>query len=142
MTARVLEVDGQIVLDDPDGLALIDVVAKHNCRHTFELHKDAVAHFKNRITELGLASAQVAIVVLNVEDPCGGRMALALMPKSEALWAEIRGRGETPFARGLAERAGIEEVVKNLDPGCWERMRTMETVVMVMDHDTVEVFEI
>src|ERR1700678_829317 len=37
-TARVEEVDGQLVLIDPMAVAVIKAVEKHNCRNTLKLH--------------------------------------------------------------------------------------------------------
>ena len=70
--AVVRRVGGQLVLDDPDAVAVIHAVEKHNCRNTFELNADRVVHFKNRLAERGMTADQAVIVLLNVDDVHGG----------------------------------------------------------------------
>ena len=78
--AVVREIDGQLVLDDPDAVAVIHAVEKHNCRNTFEMNADRVAHFKRRLAERDMTADQAVIVLLNVDDVHGGPLADALMP--------------------------------------------------------------
>ena len=111
--AVVREIDGQLVLDDPDAVAVIHAVEKHNCRNTFEMNADRVAHFKRRLAERDMTADQAVIVLLNVDDVHGGPLADALMPGHN--WQEIRDRGELPFARGLAMREGIQEALGTFD---------------------------
>lgn len=107
--AVVHEIDGQLVLDDPDAVAVIQAVEKHNCRNTLDLNADRVAHFKRRLAERRLTAADAVIVLLNVDDIHGGPLADLLMPGYN--WQEVRDRGEIPFARGLAMRQGIQETL-------------------------------
>lgn len=141
--AVVREVDGQIVLDDPDALAVIKGIGKANCRRTFEAQAERVAHFKRRIHELGREPDEVLIVLLNVDDPNGGQLAEVLMPGQEETWETFRRAGQIPFARGLAARPGIEDLVSGMDPEAGEKLRALrgKVAVVVMDHETVEVFE-
>ncbi len=137
--AVVREIDGQMVLDDPDAVAIIQAVGKYNCRNTLELNADRVAHFKNRISERGLTASDVVIVLLNVDDVHGGPLADTLMPGCN--WQEIRDRGEVPFARGLAGRDGIQEVLNAFDQEAGKKLQDMSGVaVVVVDHGVVEVF--
>lgn len=138
---RVRLVDGQVVLDDSLAVQVVDAIAKHNCSVTFGAQRERVDHFKRRTLELGRSPADTVIVLLNVNDELGQFLAYALMPGHDAEWAAMRQRGEIPFARGLAEREGIEQIVRTIDPACWERLRVMGTAVVVMDHGTVEAFE-
>src|SRR3990167_7598907 len=110
----VREVDGQLVLDDPVAVAVISAVEKHNCRNTLELNADRVEHFKRRLTERGMTPDQAVIVLLNVDDVHGGPLADVLLPQGHN-WQEIRDKGEIPFARGLATRDGIQEVLNVFD---------------------------
>ena len=129
-----------LVLDDPDALAVMRVVAKHNCRGDFEAQADRVAHFTRRIKERGLSPSGVVIVLLRVDDPHGGMLAEALMPGHN--WQEYRDRGEIPFARGLAGREGIQEVLDLFDKEAGDKLRGMPGIaVVVVDHDVAEVFE-
>jgi len=136
----VREVDGQLVLDDPDALAVIRAVAKHNCRLTFEAQREHVDRWARRIVELGQSPRSVVIVVLNVDDPNGSEVANALMPNSAALWDGIRARGETPFARGLVSRRFTELLLRRYDPEAFFKLETIELGVVVMDHGVAEVF--
>ena len=137
--AVVREVNGQLVLDDPDARAVIGVVSKHNCKNTLEINADRVAHFKNRLAERGMTAKQAVIVLLNVDDVHGGPLADVLMPGYD--WQEIRDRGEVPFARGLAMRDGIQDVLGAFDKDAAKKLKGMtEVAVVVVDHGVAEVF--
>jgi hypothetical protein len=137
--AVVREVDGQLVLDDPEALAVIRAVSKHNCINTFNLNVDRVEHFKNRLAQRGLTPNDAVIVLLNVDDVHGGPLANALMPGQN--WQEIRDRGEVPFARGLAMRDGIQEAIEFFDKEAALKLKEMAgVVVVVVDHQVAEVF--
>lgn len=137
--AVVREINGQLVLDDPVAVGVIQAVEKHNCRNTLEMNADRVAHFKRRLTERGMSAKDAVITVINVDDVHGGPIADALMPGTN--WQEIRNRGEVPFARGLAMREGIQEMLGTFDKEAAEKLRKMADVaVVVVDHGVAEVF--
>lgn len=137
--AVVREVNGQLVLDDPDARAVIGAVSKHNCKSTLEINADHVAHFKQRLTERGMTAKQAVIVLLNVDDVHGGPLADVLMPGYN--WQEIRDRGEVPFARGLAMRDGIQEALGTFDKDAAKKLKKMaEVAVVVVDYGVAEVF--
>jgi len=137
--AVVREIDGQMVLDDPVAVALFRAVSKQNCYNTLELNNDRVEHFKGRITERGMTAADVVIVVVNVDDVNGGPLADILMPGFN--WQEIRSRGEIPFARGLVNRKGMQEILSNFDKEAAEKLENMAGVaVVVVDHGVAEIF--
>ena len=137
--AVVREVNGQLVLDDPDAVAVIRAVGKHNCKNTLELNIDRVEHFKRRLTERGMTAEQAVIVLLNVDDVHGGPIADMLMPGHN--WQEIRDGGEIPFARGLAMRDGIQEALGVFDVEAAKKLQEMTVVaVVVVDHDVAEIF--
>ncbi len=142
--AVVREVDGQLVLDDPDALAVIKAVERHNCRNTYEQQKERVEHFKRRISELGKSPKDVVIVLLNVDDRHGRMLADVLMPGQDAMWQSMRDQGQVPFARGLAAREPIEKAVAMLDEEIGEKLKAMKdrVAVVVMDHGVVEAFEV
>lgn len=138
--AVVRKVKGKIVLDDPEALAVARAVAKSNCRNTFEMNADRVQHFKGRIQERGLSAEQFLIVLLNVDDLHGGPIAELLMPNHN--WQEYRDRGEVPYARGLAQRSGIQEIIGKFDTEAATKLSGMKgTAVAVVDHGVAEVFE-
>ncbi|MEN9614265.1 MAG: hypothetical protein RLZZ347_572 [Candidatus Parcubacteria bacterium] len=70
--AVVREIGGQLVLDDPDALEMIRGVGKVNCRNTFEINTERVAHFKCRFAERGMSTEEGVIVLINVNDVNGG----------------------------------------------------------------------
>ncbi|KKT17798.1 MAG: hypothetical protein UV98_C0001G0001, partial [Parcubacteria group bacterium GW2011_GWB1_43_6] len=56
-------------------------------------------------------------------------------------WQEIRDKGEVPFARGLAMREGIQEVLGTFDKEAATKLQSMRDVaVVVVDHGVAEVF--
>ena len=137
--ATVREIDGQLVLDDPDDLAVMRVVSKHNCRGTLEMNADRVEHFKKRLAERNLTAKDAVIVLLNVDDANGKELAEVLMPGHN--WQEYRERGEVPFARGLAMREGIQGALKFFDQEAATKLQEMtEVAVVVVDHGVAEVF--
>lgn len=138
-TSVIQEVNGQTVLVDPTAFAMIKAVNKHNCKNTFDMNADRIEHFKNRIVEKGLTADKIVIVVINVDDANGGPIADMLMPGFN--WQEFRDRGEIPFARGLATRPGMQDVLESFDKDASEKLKTMDGVaVIVVDHNVAEVF--
>jgi hypothetical protein len=80
------------------------------------------------------------IVILNVDDKNGEDIAEILMPNYNR--QEIRDRGETPFARGLTTREGMEKIISYLDKEAETKLKQMEGIaVVVVDHNVVEIFE-
>lgn len=139
--ATVRMVDGQYVLDDPVGIEVIRAVGKHNCRATWTENHERIEHFANRILEKGLTSADVVIVILNVDDPHGGPLADGLMPGHEAMWQDFRDKGMVPFARGLAGREGIQNVLALFDEEASEKLARIDGIaVVVVDHEVAEVW--
>jgi hypothetical protein len=139
--AVVREIDGKLVLDDPVAMGVARAVGKHNCRNTIELNADRIEHFKRRLTERQLSPSDVVIVILNVDDIHGSLLAEALMPGTD--WQEYRDRGEIPFARGLAERAGITESIDHFDQEAGAKLRDEAGLaVVVVDHGVAEVFPV
>lgn len=135
----IREIDGQLVLDDPEAVAVINAVGKHNCKNTLEINADRVDHFRQRLAERGMTADQAVIVLLNVDDVHGGLLADVLMPGHN--WQEIRDRGEVPFARGLAMRDGIQDALGTFDEDAATKLQGMtDTAVVVVDHGVAEVF--
>jgi len=139
--ARVVNTNNGPTLIDPDAIAVIRAVEKHNCRIDFELNADRVAHFKRRVAERGDSPADIVIVVLDVEDAAGGALADVLMPGYD--WASIRARGEKPYARGLAGRDGIAKALDAFDAQAADKLRTsLDTLrVVVVARGVAEVFD-
>lgn len=137
--ARVREVNGKLVLDDPDALAVARAVAKHNCRATLDVQIDRVRHFKKRMAELNRTAEEVVIVLINVDATFGADLANALMPGHD--WQQYRDRGEVPFARGLAGREGLQRCLDVIDNDASKKLCDLVGLaVVVVDRGTVEVF--
>lgn len=136
------KIDGQLVLDDPQAVAVFRAVGKHNCLDTLIINDDRVAYFKSRMTERGFSADQVVIVIVNVDDINGGPLADALMPGTD--WQQFRDQGQVPFARGLAGRPNIQEIVADFDKEAAEKLEAMPgiTAVVVVDHGVAEVFAV
>lgn len=140
--ATVHEVDGALVMDDPDALGLIIAIEKHNCRSTLLLNTERVIHFITRMAALGKTVDEVVIVIINVDDPHGGPLADMLMPGTD--WQAFRDVGEVPFARGLADRDGIHAALMHFDEMAAEKLTTASgnAIVVVVDRGVAEIFEI
>lgn len=139
--ATIKEVDGHLVLDDPHALAMIHTIEKANCRAIYELNTDRIFHFKKRIEEQLLSPKEVVIMVINVDDYNGGLVADILMPNYN--WQETRDKGETPVARGLASRDGMQELLKSFDKEASEKLVKFQGVaVVVIDCGVAEIFPI
>jgi hypothetical protein len=137
--AKVREVNGQFVLEDPVAVALVGAINRVGCEATFDLHADRIEHFKQRAEARGLTPANAVIVIVNVDDVYGGPLAEALMPGFN--WQEIRDRGEIPFARGLADKSGIQEAIRIFDKEAAEELGRMDTLAVVVFYPGVaEVF--
>jgi hypothetical protein len=137
--ATVRIVDGQIVLDDPDALAMARAVDKHNCRGVRDANLDRVLHFVGRMRALRLDARAVVIVVLNYDDVHGGELARAAMPDYD--FEAVRARGEVPFARGLIDREGMEHALSLFDVEAHEKLRGWPGIaVVVVDFGVAEVF--
>lgn len=132
---------GNVIVHDPDALAVIHAVSKHNCGETFRRNADRVAHFTGRVEALGLTESDYVIVLLNVNDPHGGPIAQMLMPNFD--WQEIRDRGEVPFARGLASRSAMQDVLASFDLAAAEKLQDATGLsVVVVDHGVAEIYAV
>jgi hypothetical protein len=120
----------------------VGVSARNGCDHTYLINEDRIDYFQSRVAELGKNPAAVVVVVINVDEPSGfGRnLAESLMPGAD--WQSMRDLGQVPFARGLAERAGIAEAIgKFFNPAVAEAVREYSGVpVIVVDHGIIAVY--
>lgn len=137
--AYVKIVDGVTVLIDPVGYALIQAVNKSNCEITYLSEIEKIQHFKNRITEKQLDPNSVVITIINVDSPYGPEITEALMPGYD--WQQYRDKGEIPFARGLAMKEGMIEMIAFFDKEASEKITLMKEIpVVVIDYGVVEIF--
>jgi len=144
--AQVRVIDGQLVLIDPTAEGVIAAVnshnrkiAKENCRITYQGQIDRVQHFVSRIQQLNQSPDDVVIVLINVDDINGKHLADILMPGTD--WQSIRNLGQVPYARGLARRDGIQEVLEYIDPEAGYTLKSMQGIpVVIVDHSIAEVY--
>lgn len=138
-SAVVREVDGELVLDDPQAVAIIKAISKLKCEATLNLSRERVLHFAKRVQELKKSSSEVVIVIINVDDVHGDPIAEILMPGHN--WQEYRDRQEVPFARGLADRQGIQKCLQVFDEEAAKKLeQTKGLAIVVVDHEVAEVF--
>lgn len=133
--------DGK-VLHDPDALAVVKAVERHNCLCMLrDIHRERVVYFTRRMVDRGLTPRDVVIVVINVDAPLGAELAELLMPGHD--WSAIRARGETPYARGLAMRRGMEELCAAADPEAGSDLAAIDGLaVVVVDRGIVAAFKV
>lgn len=137
--ARVRVEDGEIILDDPEAMGLFEVVAQSNCLKTAEAFRERVEHFIRRVGERRDDPRTVVVVLAWVDDVAGSIIAEALMPGTD--WQEQRDKGMRPYARGLAERGGIERFLAACRPAAAEALKAVPGLaVVVIDHGTAAVF--
>jgi len=131
---------GNLVLIDPDAVAMIHAVEKHNCKLTLEANRDRVSHFRQRFIDRGDKADDVVIVLANVNDRNGAYLAGELMPGMD--WQAIRDQGEIPFARGLAGRDGVQVFLNSFDDAASKKLGEFDGLaVVVVDHGVAEIFE-
>ncbi len=139
--ARIVEVDGKLVLEDPEAMAVISVVNKRNCKISFDKNLDRIDHFKKRMEAHNKNPEEMVIIILSVDDVYGGALTDILMPNFN--WQEIRDRGEKPFARGLASRNFIQQGLNLIDKEAAKKLKETEGMVaVVFDFGVAEVFKV
>ncbi len=122
---------GQLVLIDPAGYAMIQAVERENCRRLLrDTMLDRVEHFAQRISERGATPADLVIVILNQDDANGAALGEILMPGHD--WNAYRARGEVPYARGLAERPGLQELFDASGHACAAELKAIDGIAVVM----------
>ena len=131
--------NGNLILEDKEALGVIKAVSKHNCKSTLELNKDRVEYFQQRFVDAGYSPEEIVIVVIHVDDSNGRILADALMPGHN--WQEYRDRGEKPFARGLADRAYVQDFLDIVDREAGKKLWELYGIgVVVVDYEVAEVF--
>lgn len=139
--ARVIEVDGQIMLDDPDAVEMVRAINRANLTGFRDQNRERIEYFRGRVKALGKTSEEVVIVLLNVDDPIGGKLASILMPDHD--WQAYRDRGEIPIARGLAMRDGIQDALGAFDGLAAAKLKAWDfkrPAVVAVDQGVAEVF--
>jgi len=137
--AVVKEVNGQLILDDPDAHAMAKAIDKLNCKTTLNLSADQVAHYQKRAVELSHTPETIVIAIIHVDDNHGGPLAETLMPNGN--WQEFRDRKEKPLLRGLVGREFMQDALRFFDQEAADKLRTMqELAVVVIDFNVAEVF--
>lgn len=140
--------NGNLVLEDPDALAVMQAVEQHNreqarahCLRMFQEQFDRVLHFRDRYAQAGYTADEHVIVIINVDDEQGNILAEALMPGHD--WQPIRDQGQVPFARGIAGREGVQGFLDLLPTktAAEQLRRLVDGIpVVVVDAGTAAVF--
>lgn len=138
--------DGTLIIEDPAAEGMIAAVeahnysiGKHNCKVTFDSQRERVDHFVSRIKERGDDPKDVLITLINADDPKGRPLADALMPDTD--WNQFRSNGEIPFARGLAGREGIQEILYDIDEEAAKKLKHIDGIAcVVIDSGVAETF--
>lgn len=146
--ATVETINGQLVLNDADALAVIKAVERFNglnlCKSIFDGAQERIEHFKSRAKIRGLSSDAIVIIIASVDDPHGGPLTEQLMPGNESLWNEIRAKGESPYSRGLATRQGIQSYLELFEPDAAAKLMnhaaTAEPLVVVIAGGTADIY--
>jgi hypothetical protein len=121
---------------------LANRLARAKCAVTLEAHRERVDHFAGRVPARGLDQKHVVIVVINVDSEGGAGADLVRVLFPRVSWQEIRDRGEVPFARGLAFRDSIQDIVSKHDLEAGGKLREHDGLpVLVVDHGAMEVFD-
>jgi hypothetical protein len=98
--ARVVERDGQLVLEDPVGYAVATAVERVNL---YRADSEAVRRLERRAEKKGAeVGSPFAVVVIDVDCPTWSDLVAMLMPGHD--WNQFRARGEQPVARGVVPR--------------------------------------
>lgn len=99
-TATVREVNGQLVLEDPVGYAVMCSVERVNL---YRADPEAVRRLELRAEKKGAeVGSPFAVVVIDVDCPTWADLVDMLMPGHD--WDQFRSRGEKPVARGVVPR--------------------------------------
>lgn len=139
--AQLIVIGDQLVLDDPIALAVVRGIGKGNCRKTLDAFADRVQYFAGRMATRGMTYKDTVIVLVNVDAPAGDLLADVLMPGHD--WNKYRERGETPFARGVAVREGIQEFLEAFDKEAADKLKAMEEIsIVVVDFGVAEIYSI
>lgn len=96
-------------------------IARQNCLAFLKQNEERMVYFARRIVERGQTPQEILITCIMVDDPNGGPLAEALMPGYD--WQPIRDQGQTPVARGLAVREGIQELLDKAIPEAGRALR-------------------
>lgn len=129
--AQVRDIDGQLVLDDPMAVAVARATGKYNCWMSLVGHLERVMHFRQRIADCHFDPIECVIVIIHVDDTdVTKKMADDLLPGHD--WQAIRDLGQTPFARGLADRGYIQAVLDMYDTEAAEKLRNFKDVVVTV----------
>lgn len=126
-----------MIVDDPFAVAVLRAVERENVRRMLVAHqRERVQHFTGRIRDLGLSPTEYLIVILNVDDPNGAALAEILMPGHD--WSPIRASGQVPFARGLASRPALQDVL--IGEPASELAKINGVAVLAMDRGIIAAF--
>lgn len=105
-TATVREVDGQLVLEDPVGFAIMTSIERLNL---YNSDPESVKRLEARAVEKSKSNESFGVVIIDVDVATWTDLVEALMPNYD--WQQFRDRGEKPIARGVVPRGLLMEML-------------------------------
>jgi len=136
-------IDGQVVLDDPAALGVIQAIENHNKAqivHSFMLNHDRIEYFLARMDEINLSPDEYCVIIACVDDENGSAIADVLMPGYD--WQSIRDLGQVPFARGFAKKDFLIHALEFINPVAAEELKNIKgkKVTIVIDCNTADIY--
>jgi hypothetical protein len=114
--------------DRATAAALVRAAAQINVRRMVEAQADRVRHFAARLPAHGKTHGEAVIVLLSLDDQYGAVLADMFMPGTD--WSKVRARGAA-WARGLVERAGMQELLYELDEDQAARLAALDELAVI-----------
>lgn len=135
-----MDKEEELTLRSESAAAVLKIISKVNCDVTYRQDPKRIEYFKGRLVERGLPVDDWLVIVANVDDPHGEAIAHCLMPDYD--WEPYRKLGQTPYARGLAGRKWVEEVLEIFDTEAAEKLKNIKSVVpvVVVDFGVAEIY--
>lgn len=131
------------IVPNPNELASDERIARtQSATDFFRANAERIKHFKQRVEDLGRSGQDTVITLINVDDPIGRALADCLMPEHD--WHRYRDAGETPVARGLAEKHGVHEFLEEVGytAAAADLQSTDDLRVVVLDAEVALVMDV
>ncbi|MEK7628277.1 MAG: hypothetical protein AAB421_02570 [Patescibacteria group bacterium] len=117
------------------------VAAKWGCIATLKAQRKHLTDLKRLADAFGKTATDTVIVLINTHDENGGPIAHMIRPGHH--WDYNRVPGTIPYARDLAPRNDIGEMLELFDPEAALKLRDMtdqKLPIVVIDHGVAEIF--
>lgn len=143
MTEYLLGPDGRPVGPEVDALTGVQRDAIMACGDFLRANIERIDHFKRRVAELGRSGKDTIITLIDVDDPTGHGKLFADMLMPDHNWQQFRDKGETPVARGLANKDGFPDILSELgfDEAARALITTEDLQVMVVHAGAIQIID-